>query len=92
METYKEIVKKELHNYIQDEKSCAAQLTKAWLQGGLTDSESIHFCKKWMKKNKPGSKWGSKLSYINAHRNWLFHKWIYTAKSPKGKIMIQTSW
>ena len=92
METYQEIVKKELANYISDEKSCAAQLTKAWLQGGLTDSESIIFCKKWMKKNKPGKKWGSKLSDINGHRTWCFDHWYFTAKSPKGKIMIQTKW
>jgi hypothetical protein len=93
METYQEIIKKELADYISDETSCAAQLTKAWLQGGLTESESMIFCRKFMKKNKPGKKWGSEKKYIDGHRNWLFsHKWVYTEKSPKGKIMIQTNW
>lgn len=92
METYQETVKAYLGNYIKDEKSCAAQLTKAWLSGGLTDGESIIFCKKWMKKNKPGKKWGSVLSDITGHRNWLFGKWVCTEKSPKGKIMVTTKW
>lgn len=92
MKQYQEIVKNELADYIKDQNSCAAQLTKAWINGGLTDGESMIFCKKWMAKNKPGRTWGSKLSHITAHRNWLFNKWIYTAKSPQGKIVVQTKW
>ena len=88
--TYKEIAKKAYQDYNSDPTSCASQLTKQWAQGGLSMSDSVQFCKKFMKKNKPNCKWGSKQSHIMAHRRWLFNKWLYT-DVVSGRIMIKTN-